>query len=168
VAVAAALVLALVGVGLVPAQPPEPTVKPGSEAESPAKDPEQTPQQVEADAHEIFAAIADAWSAEDHEALADLVAADGVQIAIAPQRGRENHYSPNQAFYFFKNLFQSASTDSFRFRRLQDEKPGGLVHGLADWLFRKTGTKTPTSERLIFSLSHTSTGWGLAEVRAIR
>jgi len=119
-------------------------------------------------AHEIFQAIATAWSTEDHSALAALVDEDGVEIAMPAVPGRDNHYSSDQAFYFFKTLFQSAGTDSLRFRRLQGETTEGVVHGVADWEFLPASVAAPAIERLIFTIAQDSTGWGLTEIRAIR
>ena len=121
-----------------------------------------------ATAHHVYAIIADAWLAEDHKKLAEVVAEDGVVIAIAPDRKRDSRYSPDQAFYFFKNLFQFAHTDSFEFRRLQDEEEGGVIHAVADWKYRRTGSEALVGERFIFTLTSSTSGWGLIEIRAIR
>ncbi len=112
--------------------------------------------------------ISQRWLAGDHAAMAELVAADGVRIAIGPVRGRDNLYSSNQAFYFFKNLFQSAETESFRFVKVPEDGGGGLVNGMAEWLHRRAGSEEITEVRLVFSLTHSTTGWGLAGIRAVR
>jgi hypothetical protein len=122
----------------------------------------------EAGAHEFFAAIASAWNDENHTALAEMVGKDGVSIAIAPDPDRDSHYSPNQAFYFFKNLFRSSRCDSFGFRRLQEEGEAEPVHAVAYWSYRRAGSETPVGERLIFTLTRGASGWGLSEIRAIR
>ncbi len=119
-------------------------------------------------AHDIFAALAQAWQEEDHASLAALVAREGVEIAIAPDQERDTHYSPDQAFYFFKNLFQSSDTDSFTYLRLQQQNRGGLVHAVADWSYRRPGGDTAFGERLVIKLTHDASGWGLSEIRAIR
>jgi len=119
-------------------------------------------------AHDIFAALAQAWQQEDHASLADLVAREGVEIAIAPDQERDTHYSPDQAFYFFKNLFQSSDTDSFKYLRLQHQNRGGLVHAVADWSYRRPGGDAVVGERLVVKLTHDASGWGLSEIRAIR
>jgi len=112
-------------------------------------------------------ALARAWDAEDHGALAARVAPDGVDIAFG-QGGARNHYSASQAFYFFKNLFQSTETVSFRFSLLNEEPETGLVHAVADWTRRRSGENGTTSERLIITLAHGEAGWGLTGIRAIR
>lgn len=130
--------------------------------------PEQEEDLESASAHQMYAIIADAWLAQDHKQLAEVVAEDGVVIAIAPDRKRDSRYSPDQAFYFFKNLFQFAHTDSFEFRRLQDEEEGGVIHAVADWKYRRTGSEALVGERFIFTLTSSTSGWGLIEIRAIR
>jgi hypothetical protein len=119
-------------------------------------------------ARDLFAAIARAMTDSDHEALAALVADQGVTIAMSPDPDRDSHYSPSQAYYFFRNLFQSARSESFRFSRLQDGAEGGRIHGVADWSYRRTGAEETSSERLIFTIILTESRWGLAEIRAIR
>ena len=117
---------------------------------------------------EAFTAIAQAWLDEDYTALAAMIAEDGVVIAIAPDPERDRHYSPDQAYYFFKNLFQSSSTDSFDFRRWQEKGAGSLVHGVADWNYHRAGSEAKIGERFIFTLTHSKSGWGLTEIRTIR
>lgn len=121
------------------------------------------------DARAVFDAVARAWQAEDHAALADRVAAEGVDIAVNLATGARNHYSARQAFYFFKNLFQTTETTAFRFTLLQDnEGDGGPVHALADWSYRRAADGDPVAERLVFSLSHGARGWALVSIRAMR
>lgn len=112
-------------------------------------------------------ALARAWEAEDHGALAARVAPDGVDIAFG-QGGARNHYSASQAFYFFKNLFQSTETVSFRFSLLNEEPETGLVHAVADWTRRRPSESGAAPERLIITLAHGEAGWGLTGIRAIR
>lgn len=119
-------------------------------------------------AHDVFAALAAAWRDEDHETLAELVADDGVAIAITPDRERDTHYSPDQAFYFFKNLFKSSDTDTFQYLRQQNQNEGGLVHAVVDWSYHRTGGEKVIGERLVIKLTHDADGWGLSEIRAIR
>ncbi|MHB8080319.1 MAG: nuclear transport factor 2-like protein [Candidatus Krumholzibacteriia bacterium] len=112
-------------------------------------------------------ALARAWEAEDHGALAARVAPDGVDIAFG-QGGARNHYSASQAFYFFKNLFQSTETVSFRVSLLNDEAQTGLVHAVADWTRRRSGESGAVPERLVITLARGEAGWGLTGIRAIR
>ena len=118
-------------------------------------------------ARPVLDALARAWEAEDHGALAARVAPDGVDIAFG-QGGARNHYSASQAFYFFKNLFQSTETVTFRFSLLNEELETGLVHAVADWTRRRSGESGTAPERLIITLARGEAGWGLTGVRAIR
>lgn len=115
-----------------------------------------------------FAAIAEAWFDEDHTTLSQLVADEGVRIAIAPDPKRDSQYSPSQAFYFFKSLFQSSETDSFEFRRLQNDSESGSVHAMVEWLYHREGSDKPVHERLFFTLSQEQAGWGVTSIRAVR
>ncbi len=118
-------------------------------------------------ARPVLDALARVWEAEDHGALAARVAPDGVDIAFG-QGGARNHYSASQAFYFFKNLFQSTETVSFRYSLLNEELETGLVHAVADWTRRRSGESGAAPERLIITLARGEAGWGLTGVRAIR
>ena len=120
-----------------------------------------------APARPVLDTLARAWEAEDHAALAARVAPDGVDIAFG-QGGARNHYSASQAFYFFKNLFQSTETVAFRVSLLNEEPETGLVHAVADWTRRRSGESGATPERLIITLARGEAGWGLTGIRAIR
>jgi hypothetical protein len=120
------------------------------------------------DAPRLFETIGAAWMAGDHTALAGAVSAEGVLIAIAPQMDRENVYSRSQSFYFFKNIFQTTQTDTFEFQRVQEEADEGLVHAVAKWKYRRTGSDAIFSERLFITLARGRDGWGLSEVRTLR
>ena len=115
-----------------------------------------------------FTKIEQGFADSDHAMLADLVAEQGVTIVLSPDPERDSHYSPSQAYYFFRNLFQTSRTESFRFSRLQDGAGGGRIHGVADWRYRRSGTDDIAGERLIITITETESGWGLAEIRAIR
>jgi hypothetical protein len=119
-------------------------------------------------ARAVFATVATAWEAADHAALAELVAPEGVRIAVMPRPERENQYSRSQAFYFFKNLFRSTRTDTFSFRRIQQEAEGGVVHAVADWSYRRAGADVLVQDRLFFTLTEGRSSWGLSEIRAVR
>jgi hypothetical protein len=119
-------------------------------------------------ARAVFETVAIAWEAADHATLAELVAPEGVRIAVMPRPERENQYSPSQAFYFFKNLFRSTRTDTFSFRRIQQEAEGGVVHAVADWSYRRAGADMLVQDRLFFTLTEGRSGWGLSEIRAVR
>jgi hypothetical protein len=116
----------------------------------------------------VLVVIGEVWLAEDHAALSRLVAQAGVKIAIAPEPDRDNVYSRSQAFYFFKNLFRSTKTDSFAFRRVQEEAEGELVHAVALWRYQRSSSNANKMERLFFTLTREQAGWRLSEIRSLR
>jgi hypothetical protein len=173
-----AALTAVLGLGVVllvlhlPAQGPAQTVRKLTPAEAGTLRSIHLDKQDEAEAGDtartVFTAVSEAWLAEDHTMLARLVAPAGVRIAISPTQDRENMYSPSQAFYFFKSLFQTTHTTDFLFRRLQREAAGSTVHAVVDWRYQRGGADAVHLERLFFTLTRLRTGWGLAEIRAIR
>ena len=79
----------------------------------------------------------------DQQTLADLVHEDGLTVTTGGTADRTTHYSPSQAFYFFKNMFQTHRTLVFAFEKAQDASAGDRVHGMAVWKRRR-----PDSERI--------------------
>lgn len=117
---------------------------------------------------EVFAAIASAWSQEDQQGLADRVHPDGLRVDLAGNRDRSIHYSPSQAFYFFKNLFQGQRTLSFRFQRTQDDARGERAHGLAAWRSRRPSSENVKETKLVFVLELHEGRWMLSEITTIK
>lgn len=120
------------------------------------------------EARPALEALARAWLAEDHAALAAMVASEGAEIAIGSTSGARNHYSPSQAFYLFKNLFQATEQDAFRILRVRQEGQSGLVHAVAEWECRRSGAAEVRTERLLLTLVRGESRWGLTGVRAVR
>lgn len=116
----------------------------------------------------VFDAIASAWSQDDQQGLADRVHPDGLRVDLAGNRERSINYSPSQAFYFFKNLFQSQRTLSFRFQRTQDEAKGERAHGLAAWRFRRPSSEYVKETKLVFVLELHEGRWMLSEITTIK
>lgn len=115
----------------------------------------------------VFAAIAEAWEIGDEEALAALVHGDGLRVT-GGEHDRLTSYSPSQAFYFFKNQFQTHPTVSFRFERLQEKMSGqDRVHGMVVWEYRKAHISTPQEIRLVLVLVLQDGRWRLAEINTI-
>ncbi|MFO7655345.1 MAG: hypothetical protein R6X25_16210 [Candidatus Krumholzibacteriia bacterium] len=112
-------------------------------------------------------ALAGHWRIEDHAALAELVASEGVRIAIGPVPDRENLYSPSQSFYFFKNLFQDLESEAFVVETQQDGDQG-RAHAVARWRFRRSGADRTEEMRLVISLVRGPDGWAVGEIRALR
>jgi hypothetical protein len=115
-----------------------------------------------------FLALAACWEAADHTCVADLVSSDGVQIVMGPVADRQVTYSPRQAFYFFRNLFQTSDSESFSYLRRQEDDAGGQVRAVVRWRFRRHGDDEVQEVRLVLSLAQRDDGWRLTEIRAIR
>ena len=128
---------------------------------------EQAPPQTHQSAA-VFLELATYWETEDHTELAELVSADGVHIVMGIVADREVTYSPRQAFYFFRNLFQTNETESFSYLRRQEDDSGGQVRGMVRWRFRRHGAEQIEEVRLVLSLGQRAEGWKLTEIRAIR
>lgn len=120
------------------------------------------------DTDRTFARIASAWQAGDERALANLVHPDGLRVTGEDSPARALTYSPSQAFYYFKNLFQGMSTLSFEFQRRQDPSAGERVHGLAAWQFRRGGREDADVQKLVFVLIRSQDRWLLSEITVIR
>jgi hypothetical protein len=116
----------------------------------------------------VFMALASHWENESHTDLADLVSADGVRVAMGPVADREVTYSPRQAYYFFRNLFQTSETESFRYQRRQDEESSSQARSVVRWRYRRHGSERVEEVRLVVSLGYRDEGWKLTEIRAIR
>lgn len=115
----------------------------------------------------VFAAIASAWESGDEEALAALVHTDGLRVTSG-EYDRFTNYSPSQAYYYFKNQFQTHPTVSFRFERLQEKMSGqDRVHGMVVWEYRKAHISTPQEIRLVLVLVMQDSQWRLAEINTI-
>lgn len=121
----------------------------------------------ESDPRVVFEAIAAAWSVGDADALAELVQTDGLRVTLGGSGDRATEYSPSQALYYFKNLFQTKATDEFRFLRMQDVRDGGRAHGMAFWRFRPSGPTQGEELRLVFLLTRQDDVWRLSEINKI-
>lgn len=115
----------------------------------------------------VFAAIAEAWKTGDEEILAGLVHQDGLRVTNGEYE-RFTNYSPNQAFYFFKNQFQTHATVAFTIERLQDSN-GALdrVHGMVVWSYRKANLAAIQEKKLVLVLTRLGDVWRLAEINTI-
>ncbi len=132
-----------------------------------AADPEPDGEEPEAGGVQAsYLRIAMAWVEGDPEALAELVHPDGLQVRIG-SGGRATSYSPNQAFYFFKNLFRANSTESFDYQR-QQQATGPRVHAMAVWHYREAAGDPLRERRLVLLLARAGDAWLLAEINAVR
>jgi hypothetical protein len=125
------------------------------------------------DPEAVFSAIAEAWAIGDEEALADLVHRDGLLVTSGDYT-RPVHYSPSQAFYYFKNQFRQHPTTAFEFKRLQNsrarldrEEFPDRLHGMVIWEYRRTGRKSAEELKLVLVLSRENGAWRLSEINTI-
>ncbi len=124
-----------------------------------------------ADAHaprEVFGRITRAWEAGDKQALADLIHEDGLRVTNSQAGERVSNYSPSQAFYYFRNLFQAHRTLLFEFEMMQDATAGARVHGMATWKRRRPDSETIEVIKLVCILVQQDEQWKLAEINTIR
>ena len=116
----------------------------------------------------VFGRIAEAWEAGDQQALADLVHETGLRVTSGGNPERSTHYSPSQAFYYFKNLFQSYRTLLLTFDKMQDATAGDRVHGMAVWQRRRPDSERVQEVKLVFVLARQEDRWQLVEINKIR
>jgi hypothetical protein len=124
--------------------------------------------QVENDPRTVFGQIAAAWEEGDQQFLADLVHDAGLIVTSGGNPDRSTHYSPSQAFYYFKNLFQSHRTLVLTFDKMQDATAGDRVHGMALWKRRRPDSDRVQEVKLVFVLARQDDQWGLVEITKIR
>jgi len=118
------------------------------------------------DARAVFELVKQAFEAEDQQVLADLVHEDGLRVHSGTG-GRDTEYSPSQAFYYFKNLFQSHRTVSFTYLRMEEAAAGERVHAMAQWTHRAPDSGESRDTRLVFVLSRQGKTWRLTELTTI-
>lgn len=123
---------------------------------------------VENDPRMVFGQIATAWEDGDQQSLADLVHEAGMRVTSGDNPDRSIHYSPSQAFYYFKNLFQSHRTMVLTFDKMQDATAGDRVHGMALWKRRRPDSEQVQEVKLVFVLSRQDDLWRLVEINKIR
>jgi hypothetical protein len=116
----------------------------------------------------VFGQIARAWEDMDEQALADLVHEDGLRVSTGGTGERKTHYSPSQAYYYFKNIFQTHRTLLFEFGKMQDASAGDRVHGMADWKRRRPDSDQVQELKLVCVLARQGDHWRLVEINKIR
>lgn len=114
----------------------------------------------------VFARVAAGFEAGDAAELAALVHADGLRVTGHSERSGE--YSPAQAVYFFRNLFQAQRTLVFTFRMTQDEVSGRFARGMADWKRRRVDSEKIVEQQLLVVLARDGEKWRLAEINLMR
>jgi len=116
----------------------------------------------------VFGMIARAWEDGDQQTLADLVHEDGLLVTTGGTSDRTTQYSPSQAFYYFKNMFQTHRTLIFIFDKTQDASAGDRVHGMAVWKRRRPDSERIQELKLVCVLVRQDDQWRLAEINKIR
>ena len=116
----------------------------------------------------VFGEIARAWEDGDQQTLADLVHEDGLTVTTGGNDDRTTHYSPSQAYYYFKNMFQTHRTLVFMFEKTQDASAGDRVHGMAVWKRRRPDSERIQEMKLVCVLVMQDDQWRLAEINKIR
>ncbi len=116
----------------------------------------------------VFGAIAQAWEAGDEETLAALVHGDGLKVTSVRSGKRDSRYSPSQAYYYFRNIFQAHRTLLFEFEMMQDAEAGARIHGLAVWKRRRPDSEIVQEIKLVCILIKENDQWKLAEINTIR
>lgn len=114
----------------------------------------------------VFERVARAFEAGDAAALAGLVHRDGLRVSGHNERAGE--YSPAQAVYFFRNLFQAQRTLLFAFRKTQDDASGRFARGMADWKRRRVDSERVIEQQLLVVLAREDGQWRLAEITMMR
>lgn len=122
----------------------------------------------DAEATRTYGVMAELWVAGDAEGMAALVHEDGLTVTSGPNAGRRTQYSPSQAVYHFKNIFQSNQTVSFTFDKVQGGVDSPRAHGMATWTRRRAGQDRDQTVRLMCVLARVGDGWRLTEIHTIR
>ncbi len=120
-----------------------------------------------ADARAVFERVRQAFEAGDQQALADLVHEDGLRVRAGGPGARDTDYSPSQAFYYFKNLFQTRRSVSFTYIRMEESSEGQRVHAMAAWSHRTRGGDADQEWRLVIVLTRQGDTWRLSEITTI-
>lgn len=116
----------------------------------------------------VFGMIARAWEDGDQQTLADLIHEAGLKVTTGGTADRTTHYSPSQAFYYFKNMFQTHRTLMFTFEKTQDASAGDRVHGMAVWKRRRPDSERIQELKMVCVLARQGDQWRLAEINKIR
>lgn|GEM_PF-2785361 len=116
---------------------------------------------------DIFADIGLAWQAADEQALANLVHPEGLRVHGGRNDARITHYSPSQAFYYFKNLFRTHPTVSFTFERHQQNAEAERTRAMTLWTYRTGNDPDVQEDRLVLVLSSVKGLWRLSEIQTI-
>jgi hypothetical protein len=126
------------------------------------------PAEDDGGARAAFGQLAAGWRAGQEAEVAALVHANGLTITSGQSTERTTHYSPSQAFYYFKNLFQTHETVAFVFDKVQGGGDSGRSHGMATWERRRPGQEKGQILKLMFVMARQGDTWMLSEIHTIR
>ncbi len=132
-----------------------------------AAEPDIAPSSVSVSADSVFVQMTKAWQEGDEKAMAALVHRDGLRVTHGGDYDRFTTYSPDQAFYYFQDLFQSCETQDFLFRRLPDSPDGSRGQGMVEWTFLRPERQFPEVSKLVVVLLKQDLQWCLAEFNSI-
>ena len=121
---------------------------------------------AEAGPRPVFGMVAGAFEDSDAARLAAMVHPDGVLVTGSGDRA--SRYSPSQAVYFFRNLFEGHRTLTFQFIKSQDKASGDHARGMAAWKRRRVDSERVVELQLVIVLARDGDQWRLAELNMIR
>lgn len=114
----------------------------------------------------VFSRLASAFESGDASALAALVHREG--LAVTDHGERTSEYSPSQAVYYFKNLFQGQRTLLFAYKMTQDDVDGGRARAMAEWKRRRVDSDRVAEMQIVLVLALDEGRWRLSEINMIR
>lgn len=114
----------------------------------------------------IFNRVAAAFESSDASSLAALTHSDGLLVTGSGERA--SRYSPSQAVYYFRNLFEGHRTLLFTFMKSQDEASGDHARGMAAWKRRRVDSERVLDLQLVIVLTRDGDQWRLSELNMIR
>lgn len=114
----------------------------------------------------VFARLASAFESGDAANLAALVHREGLSVTDRGERSSE--YSPSQALYYFKNLFQGQRTLLFAYRTSPDDGDGGRARAMAQWKRRRIDSEVVVEVQVVLVLALDDGRWRLAEINMVR
>jgi len=136
-------------------------------APSEAADPVLSSAPVTITADSVFVQMQSAWESGNEKIMAALVHRDGLRVTHGGDYERFTTYSPDQAFYYFQDLFQTHQTQNFQFRRLPDPPDGQRGLGMVEWEYLLPGRKNPEVMKLVIVLFKQDDQWRLGEFNSI-
>jgi hypothetical protein len=116
----------------------------------------------------VFVAIEEAWSAEDSEALVEILdPEEKVTIAFEAGGPLGGYFNRDQAFFLFKDMFTYSRTDRFEFQRYWNlESDGRSPYAVALREIRMTDG-VEYADQVYISLRLRGEAWYIGEIRSI-